>query len=456
MKSIFFLKQHCSRASSYLHTKLGRFELSENNHILIAGSVSTFAVKIVGAVLTFVTQILLARMLGANEYGIFAYATSWLIVLAIFAQLGMRDSLIRFIPEYEVQGKPGLLRGVIHFAALRVFIAGAIISLLGIIALWVWQDLLESNKFVALAIMLFVLPLHALNRIVESGLRGFHRAAVAVMPENIIRPFILCMTCGIIFLVFERLFAWQAWICYLAAICAAFMFGSWLLYRVIPHEVHNVEPLYDSKKWFMISLPMLMMSSMNVVLNQSSVIILGFFVSESEIAKYAACTKIVILVSFALTSVNYVIGPMISRLYYSNKKLELQKMLTLAARGIFVITLFVFLFLIMWGKFILGLFGPLFVQGYLALIILLCGQIVNALAGSVALLMNMTGQQNKAAQILFITVTLSLIANFLLIPRYGSTGAAVATAVSTGMWNILMLIFVVKKLKINPTIIAVY
>ena len=45
--------------------------------------------QVAGVILTYLTQILLARWMGETEYGIYAYVLSWVMLLAIPAGLGL-------------------------------------------------------------------------------------------------------------------------------------------------------------------------------------------------------------------------------------------------------------------------------------------------------------------------------------------------------------------------------
>ena len=129
-------------------------------------------------------------------------------------------------------------------------------------------------------------------------------------------------------------------------------------------------------------------------------------------------------------------------------------MLKLIAQINFTLTGLTVLVLVVYGERVLNLFGLEFVSAYNALTVLLIGQIGNALAGPVGLLLNMTGHQNSSAKIMLLSLILSIVACFGLIPRYGVMGASVASALSVILWNGLMLGFVIKRLKINPTILA--
>jgi O-antigen/teichoic acid export membrane protein len=100
------------------------------------------------------------------------------------------------------------------------------------------------------------------------------------------------------------------------------------------------------------------------------------------------------------------------------------------------------------GKELLNLFGDDFVVAYPILVILIVGQLANAMTGPVALLLNMTGHQTDAARILGAGVILNVTLNALLIPAYGPTGAALAGTVTMVLLNTNMAIAVWHRLRI--------
>ena len=67
--------------------------------------------------------------------------------------------------------------------------------------------------------------------------------------------------------------------------------------------------------------------------------------------------------------------------------------------------------------------------------------------------MTMTGHQNRAAVHFGSAAALNIGLNVLLVPPFGAMGAAVATAVSMVAWNLAMLTFVVRRLRLNSTVL---
>ena len=94
-----------------------------------------------------------------------------------------------------------------------------------------------------------------------------------------------------------------------------------------------------------------------------------------------------------------------------------------------------------------------YLPAYLPLVILSFGQLINIGAGSVGNVLNMTGYQNDTVKGQVIAAIPSLVLNILLVPKYGLNGAAVATAGSFLIWNMVLLYFVKKRTKLKTSVI---
>jgi O-antigen/teichoic acid export membrane protein len=74
--------------------------------------------------------------------------------------------------------------------------------------------------------------------------------------------------------------------------------------------------------------------------------------------------------------------------------------------------------------------------------------------GPVGVVLIMTGHERDAALAIGVSAVLNLILNAILIPGWGMEGAAVATAASTVVWNILMAIALYQRSGIHSTILG--
>jgi O-antigen/teichoic acid export membrane protein len=318
-----------------------------------------------------------------------------------------------------------------------------------------FTDFIDSNLNIPFLIGLCLVPIITLTGLRQGTLQALKEIPKSQIPEAVVRPFfLLIFFSSVLFLLDKDITAREALFSNLAAACVAFAVGTYWLIRCIPHETVDVQPIYETKEWLRISIPLLVISGLHMILGQTDILMLGALLNNEATGIYGAASRVAGLVSFGLVAVNSIVAPLISE-YYSKKSMDdMQRMITIAANGIFAFTAVVSLVLIIAGPMLLSIFGKEFVAGYSSLIILLIGQIVSSLAGSVGFLMVMTGNQKKASSIIFYGAVANIVLNYYLIPIYGVVGAAIATSISTVIWNILMLRQVVITLKINPTILS--
>ena len=192
---------------------------------------------------------------------------------------------------------------------------------------------------------------------------------------------------------------------------------------------------------------------MYLVANQTDTIMIGIIIGTEQAGVYNVASRIAGLTAFVLLAINTFLAPLISELYTKQENSELQTLVRAGARIAAVVSLLVVIGLIVLGKVLLGLFGEGFANGYSPLVILAVSQFINALAGSVGLIMIMTGYEAQATKIITGSAVLNIVLNLALIPMFGIVGAAIATTITTILWNFLMFRFVLRSLRINTSAI---
>ena len=182
------------------------------------------------------------------------------------------------------------------------------------------------------------------------------------------------------------------------------------------------------------------------------IIILEHYYGFKTVAHYGIAVKVSLIVGIVLSSINTLIAPKISTLYFKKEFDALKHLITKSALLNFLITTPIIVLIIIFSEFLLELFGEDYVLAKYALIFILLSQAFNAICGSVGTYLNMTGRQKIHQKILLIALVLNIILNLIFIPIYGMVGAAVSTGISLVFWNITGVIIIMKKDKINSTI----
>ena len=419
--------------------------------LLKRASIGSLFIKVAGAGNEFILSVILARVLGVNEYGAYVLSLTWVMILALLATMGFDSAAIRFIPEYVIKKKWPLLRGFLSKSFQFIIINGFGLLLLVIL----FTFLFESTIKAPLRYASFLIPLLAVNRFRQSGLRALKHVVRSEFPEFVIRPVLLTiLLIGFSFYFPDTLTASKAILLTLSVTIVTFIIGGTWLYRFLPSSIIRVTSEYKTKSWLPYAFPMLLLSGLQIVNNYTDIIMIGSMIGSEFAGIYSAASRIAILVTFGLMAANSIVAPVISELHSLKMYQDLQHIITLAARGAFIFTFIVGALIALTGPYLLSFFGSVFSKGYPALLILLVGQIINAIAGSVGLIMTLMGHHVQAARIFGLSAMLNILFNAILIPHFGIIGAAVATAATTALWNIVMVYFVVTKLKINPTVIT--
>jgi len=421
---------------------------------LVRGAGGAFMVNVVGTGLTFAAHVVLARTTGTSSYGNFVYAITWLNLLVLFAKLGQDTASMRFVAEYNGTGKWGLLQGFVKRStqvsfATSLFVAGTTAG-----AIWLVRDRLDPELATAFWLVCLILPLHALLLVRSAALRGLKKVVKAQAAIKIMRPAVLVLLVGVVYYLWrDVLNATTAMAVNLAAFAGSLLFAAYYFAKAYPSKAAESKPEFMSSTWVRVAIPMLFISAMTQAQNRADLLVLGVFLDASQVGIYGAVKNITLLIGFGLAAVNNIAGPLISEMWHQGRKEELQRVLTLAAKGIVLFTIPMSIIMVVFGKHVLALFGPDFTLAYWPLIILVGAQTLNSLAGSVGLIMVMTGHQRNASLIVLVSLLMNVVLSVLLIPEHGITGAALAMAVSYSLLNLLMLVYIFRKLGLNPSIV---
>ncbi|WP_297590812.1 oligosaccharide flippase family protein, partial [Roseibium sp.] len=124
-------------------------------------AVSTFAIRIAGAALAYLSQIVLARLMGAHDYGIYSVAWTCVIVLGVVACGGFSSSANRFIPQYRQTGDLDGLRGFLHTSRRAAFFIGAFVAAAGAGLIYLLQPVIDHYYIQPLMVVLLALPFFA-------------------------------------------------------------------------------------------------------------------------------------------------------------------------------------------------------------------------------------------------------------------------------------------------------
>jgi hypothetical protein len=122
---------------------LGLFTGNSDHSVARRGAATAFIIRVAGAAVAFLSQIILARWMGRYEFGVYVYVWTWLLLIGSLVPLGLCTAAQRFIPEYTTQGDAPRLRG--YLFASRWLVMG-IATLVGGITIAVLLTFKEHSR----------------------------------------------------------------------------------------------------------------------------------------------------------------------------------------------------------------------------------------------------------------------------------------------------------------------
>lgn len=440
-----------SRASFGLAKLKAQIARLPHMHVSSAGA---FAVLVVGAGISYLAQVATARILGADSFGIYAYAFSWTTLLAYISTLGFHVSLLRLAPTYLARNELSHLRGLLLFAALGTLATGLAIST-ALLGLFLYFEGPSGELRNTLLIGLAAAPLLALQLVGAATARAFGSVVAALAPERLGRDLIaIILLAG---LVWSNLAPAQATVAMVAMLGSA-MLILWLairLVRKVSSPVLDFGPAeFAPKDWIRPALPLTLIMLADVVMGRSGVVVLGLIGEIRSAGVFAAVFAMATLVSLPRMAVAAAFAPTVADLYARGDRAGLQALSARAARLSLAGAILVAVPLLAFAPQLLTLFGPYFAIGSTAVFLLVAGHLVAAAAGPQQHILTMTGREPDAAKLQGAAALCGVGLCFALAPNYGVTGTAAALAGATILWNLGMAWVVWSRLGIRPGLLA--
>jgi O-antigen/teichoic acid export membrane protein len=391
-------------------------------------ALSAFAIRVVSAAIAFVSQIILARLMGNFEYGLFTFVWVMTILIGNLSCLGFHTTIIRFLPEYREAGANAEIRGLTSTARLFSMSVATAVGATGLVTLHFLGDRIESYYVMPLFLGIFALPMVALGDVQEGTGRANSWPIAALTPTYIIRPLlILFFMAGAVKLGYPPT-AQTAMISALAAVymtsVSQFVFVVTRIGRHYPAPSRTI----DFAVWFKVAIPIFLIEGFLYLLTNSDVVIVGFYLDPTEVAIYFAAAKTMALVHFVFFSVKAAASARFSTLWAAGDRDALASFARQAARWSFWPSLAIGILVLLAGKLLLSLFGQSFVAGYPLLAVLLVGILAKASIGPGEALLSMVGEQRRCVAIYISALAVNLAMNVTLIPLYGLYGVAIATS----------------------------
>jgi O-antigen/teichoic acid export membrane protein len=350
------------------------------------------------------------------------------------------------VPEYEVNEAWGKLRGLVVRSQQLTLGAGLGLAGLGMGLLWAFPF---DHWYALLFGLISAVPMALIN-VQSSLIRGLKKITLAFLGRYVLWPLLSIAAVYALLRGTGRATGGLATVGVVIALSGIAVGQAGLIRGVFPSAVWEASADYTpTRTWFVVSLPLLLMSGFQIILNRADVLMVGTLLGAKEAGLYNAAARTGRLLSFLLSASNAIAAPMISEYWTEGDLKALQNLVALVIRWVFWPSLILAVGLFTFSQPILRVFGDAFDVAWPVLVLVGCGQLVNAVTGPVGYLLGLTGHERASAWVFGVSAAVNLFLNVILVPVFGLIGGAVATMISVILQNLWLVVLVESKLGIS-------
>lgn len=390
-----------------------------------------FAIRVISAAIAFLSQVMLARLMGAFEYGVFVLVWVSMTIIGSLSCLGFQTAIIRFLPQYRERGDLARLRGLLTASRLLVFTTSSVAALVTIAVVQMGSAWVQSYYVLPFFIGALALPMIALGETLDGTARSNGWPVRALAPTYIVRPILILVFMigawalgfqinGVTGLICAVMAAYTTTIAQLTVVGVS-------LARRYPAGPHRT----DLRTWVLVALPIFLVEGFFYLLINADVLMVGALMKPDDVAVYFATVKTLALAHFAYFAVKAGVAHLFAARIDDTDKRALHVLARRTVTWTFWPTLAMACMILLFGPILLALFGADFTRGYPLLFILAAGIVLRASIGPAESLLTMSGNQNICAAVFGCVLAINVTFNALLIPHYGLYGAATATMLAT-------------------------
>lgn len=404
----------------------------------ISGTFFISLAKFVTVVLGFASMVIYARWIPEAEYGSFVLLQVIIGFAVSLSNLGTTTAAIKFIAGSEnEQERHKLISSFLLFVAVMLVVSSVLILLFRNLIFQALGSALDSRFLIYLPLLLFIEGLLAGYGSVASGLFKFKlvggiELASSVSSIVITIVLVIWLGQGIMGVVWARVLSRLL----------ALLLGIWGL-GLRPTLQVSYQKLKALLKF---SFPLFLNRILNFLFSRADTVIIGILLGPADIAFYEYARKIPESVNMMFESLLDVYYPYQSKLYASGEYKRVSSLLNHTNRLVTFLGAFGALIAFGFGTII---YRTLFSERYLPSVpifwVMMVGLIFTMLDSMLGYSLVGSGASDKPPIINVLRTTISFAAYFLLIPKMGAIGAALAGLISTMAVNPVNVFFLYRR-----------
>ena len=416
-------------------------KLIDKNKILTKSTLTLF-LRLTGLFISFLFMKYVISNFGKDIWGQYFYFEKTLLLLTMLSTFGLSTVGVKFISKYYSSQKYLEIKKIYYQI---IFIVSIISLLIILISLFVYLNF-DNQSNMLFFIIISLLPSSILF-INSDYFRSIDRTILFSLTNK--NSYVIAST--YIFLLIYVLSDYNVvslFSFYFISLLLFFFISTvYIIFKLSKFKFSgNILSISVLKKLLSTSFPILLSSFMLLLMQWVDVFILKMNVGFNELGTYGTIVKFSSINTIILYSVNSIAAPNISKYFHSNDITSLRKTIYQVSKIIFIFSIPLILIQFIFPEFIY-FFDPTILDNSNSIVafrILLLAQLINSVSGPVGQILLMTNKEKKFRNIIFISLVVNVFLNIILIPLFGTVGAAYSTIISISIWNLSSVLLVKK------------
>lgn len=427
-------------------------EINHGLKLLVKTSFFVFIAIVLSKVFSYSYRIIIARYFGAEVYGVFSLSMVIIGWFVAFSSLGFTEGLVRYLSFYRGKNEITKIKYLVKFSSRVLFFSTLIIALIS----FCFSDFISITIFhnpdlsIFLKVFSVMIPFWIFASYYVAIIKAFEKVKQQSIIEQIVQNFAkVFFLIILIFLGFNE-----------NAVVFSYFFGVFIMLLVsyfycklkmpkifLKENLNTKTKKIISRSFISYSWPVMFLGVISSIFYWIDSLVIGFFKSATEVGFYNAAVPIALLIAFAPELFIHLFFPLVNREFSQKNMKFIKEISKQISKWIFMINFPIFLLMIFFPGVIINLlFGQEYLIAENALRFLLVGALISSLFIISNNLLSMIGKSRIILYDIIVATITNLILNILLVPKpiifgidnsLGINGAAIATLISVGIFNLL-------------------
>lgn len=390
----------------------------------------------------YLAQIILARMLAPDGYGLFAIGWTILRLFSIAGHLGMDYGVTKFGTKYWGKDETRL-KSLVILSTGSALISGVIFGLiLSVASPWLAEVLFKKMELEPiLKGFALIFPFATTLRVLAATSNIQGKTIYGAISEDIAQPLIQVLLFILLLRTNNGISAaiTSTIISYILSTIVAFTFVTYLIPGIFSVGIIAYD---DLTPLFKFSLPAIAGATLGAFNLWGDRLLVGYFGTKFDTGIYQSISIITMLTTIILSGMKISTAPAISRLHHNNNHPEIAALSKSISRWCLYTTMPLLLFVLINANGVITIFfGKEYQDGTIPLLILTAGQCFYVAFGIIDQILLMTGRQKEWLVISAIVFLSTFILDAIFIPKFHLLGASIVSSTMILLLGILSIFY---------------